>query len=140
MIDARATGEFRRHPDAGVEYIVHDLGLDTQGIDTVVEGRLIGGIFNGGVVAQPVLMPQPAQGMSRLAVLPKKNSGIEVEFGRVSPAQMFEIRHRPGRKSAVWIDAVAIDCGRESGLAFKQRVEFAYRRGIGVKVEKNALD
>src|ERR1700724_844295 len=78
--------------------------------------------------------------MSRLAVLPKKNSGIEVEFGRLPPAQMFEIRHRPGRKSAVWIDAVGIDCGRESGLAFKQRAEFTHRRGIGVKVEKITLD
>ena len=140
MIDARATGEFRRHPDAGVEYIVHDLGLDTQGIDTVVEGRLIGGIFNGGVVAQPVLMPQPAQGMSRRAVLPKKNSGIEIEFGRLPPAQTVEIGHHPGRKSAVWIDAIAIDCGGESGVAFKQRAEFAHRRGIGVKVQKIALD
>src|SRR5580704_19342788 len=103
MIDARATGEFRRHPDARIEYIIHDLGRDTQGIDTVVEGRLIRGIVDGGVVAQPVLMPQPAQGMCRLAVLPKNNSGIEVEFGRLLPAQTVEIGRRPGRKPAVWV-------------------------------------
>src|ERR1700722_4562986 len=113
MIDARATGEFRQHPDARIEYIVHDLRLDTQGIDTVVERRLIRGIVDGGVVAQPVLMPQLAQGMSRLAVLPKKNSVIEVEFGRVPPTQAFEIRHHPGRKPAGWVDEVAIDCCRE---------------------------
>src|ERR1700722_19684745 len=117
MIDARATGEFRQHPDASIEYIGHDPGLDIQGIDTMVERRLIRGIVDGGVVAQPVLMPQPAQGMSRLAVLPKKYSGIEVEFGRVPPTQAFEIRHHPGRKPAAWVIAHVIDGSGESGHA-----------------------